>query len=97
MHQRHMRLTKRAHGCSLQKSTPSETDLTTTGDIELLMGQPALLMANYAYNDDVASVTARLSIEDADTDAQGDVETCGYQIHSGAQLCPWRTTSLLDR
>ena len=57
-----------------------ETDLTTTGDIELLSG---LLMANYAYND-TSSVTARVSIEDADTDAQGDVEI--DKVHIGAQL-----------
>ena len=53
-----------------------ETDLTTTGDIELLSG---LLMANYAYND-TSSVTARVSIEDADTDAQGDVEIVKYTL-----------------
>ena len=41
-----------------------ESDLTTTGDQELLSG---LLMANYAYND-TASVTARVSIEDLDDD-----------------------------
>jgi len=38
-----------------------------------------LLMANYAYND-TSSVTARVSIEDADTDAQGDVEIVKYTL-----------------
>ena len=53
-----------------------ESDLTTTGDVELLSG---LLMANYAYND-TASVTARVSIEDADTDALGDAEIVKYTL-----------------
>jgi len=53
-----------------------ESDLTTTGDVELLSG---LLMANYAYND-TASVTARVSIEDSDTDALGDAEIVKYTL-----------------
>ena len=52
-----------------------ESDLTTTGDQELLSG---LLMANYAYND-TASVTARVSIEDLDDDGV-DVEVVKYTL-----------------
>jgi len=52
-----------------------ESDLTTTGDQELLSG---LLMANYAYND-TASVTARVSIEDLDDDGD-DFEIVKYTL-----------------
>ena len=52
-----------------------ESDLTTTGDQELLSG---LLMANYAYND-TASVTARVSIEDLDDDGV-DLEIVKYTL-----------------
>jgi hypothetical protein len=52
-----------------------ESDLTTTGDQELLSG---LLMANYAYND-TASVTARVSFEDLDDDGV-DAEVVKYTL-----------------